>query len=125
MVDYCAFLEFLRHGGKEQYQGTGNDPHNVNSAAPLTSYRRRSHPIAAIVISCQACGLLRIAENYPGAHARASAHIHVAGDHAVEYTAIDSADRLRLAQVFAERSRRTVEGYVEDEMHVAVEVVAV
>ena len=72
------------------------------------------HPIPAIVVSCTTCGLIRIADGYTGAHARASAHVHLSGDHALEYSVIDTPERLKLAQACEERSRTAVKGYVHD-----------
>ena len=52
-------------------------------------------PIPAIVISCNACGLVRIADDYSAAYVRASAHIHPATHHGLEYTAVACTEPLR------------------------------
>ena len=82
-------------------------------------------PIPAIVISCHTCGLVRIADDYAAAYARASAHIHLSGHHDVQYTAVESPERLRLAEAFEQRSRKTVQGYVQDAMATTIEALPV
>jgi hypothetical protein len=72
------------------------------------------HPIPAVVVSCPTCGLIRIADDYAAAYARASAHVHLSGHHGLEYSAIDTPERLHLAEACQERSQRTVKGYVCD-----------
>jgi len=72
------------------------------------------HPIPAIVVSCSTCGLIRIADDYAAAHARASAHVHLSGHHDVEYSIIDTPDRLKLAEACQERSETAVKGYLYD-----------
>ena len=72
------------------------------------------HPIPAIVLHCSTCGLVRIADDYTAAHARATAHTHLSGHHSLEYSVIEAPERLRLAQAFEQRSRKAVRGYVED-----------
>ena len=82
-------------------------------------------PIPAIVISCHTCGLVRIADDYTAAYARASAHIHLSGHHEVQYTAVESPERLRLAEAFEQRSRKTVQGYVQDAIATTIEALPV
>ena len=72
------------------------------------------HPIPAIVLYCDTCGLVRIADDYAAAHARASAHRSLSGHIRLEYCVVEAPERLRLAQVFEQRSTKTIEGYVED-----------
>ena len=81
-------------------------------------------PIPAIVLFCNTCGLLRIADDYTAAHARATAHTHLSGHHGLQYTVVEAPERLRLAQAFEQRSRKTVMGYVEDPVAGALENLA-
>jgi hypothetical protein len=53
-------------------------------------------PIPAIVISCHACGLVRIADDYAAASARASAHIHPATHHEFECAGVACTEALRI-----------------------------
>jgi hypothetical protein len=71
-------------------------------------------PISAVVLSCTTCGFIRIADDHSAAHARAAAHMHLSGHQGMEYSIIESPDRLMLAQAFEQRSRKTVIGYVQD-----------
>jgi hypothetical protein len=82
-------------------------------------------PIPAIVISCHTCGLVRIADDYHAAYARASAHIHLSGHHEIQYTAVESPERLRLAEAFEQRSRKAVKGYARDEVATSLEALPV
>ena len=59
------------------------------------------HPIPAVVISCDACGLIRITDN--AAYARASAHIHPSTYHRSECTAACT-DRFTVTEAFEGRS---------------------
>ena len=81
-------------------------------------------PIPAIVLCCKTCGLVRIADDYTAAQARASAHTHLSGHQGLEYTLVEAPERLKLAQAFEQRSRRTVRGYVEDGVADALESLA-
>lgn len=69
---------------------------------------------SAIVLYCHTCGLIRLAENYTGAHARATAHTRLSGHAHIEYAVITDLERLRVAEAFERRSARTVNGYVEE-----------
>jgi hypothetical protein len=80
-----------------------------------------SHPISAIVLYCNTCGLIRIGDNYPAAHARAIAHTQLSGHAEIEYAILDDPDRLRVAEAFERRSARRVNGYVEDQLADALE----
>ena len=72
------------------------------------------HPIPAVVVSCPSCGLIRIADDYAAAHARASAHVHLSGHHDVGYSVIDTLQRLKFAQACEQRSEKAVKGYLYD-----------
>jgi len=72
------------------------------------------HPIPAIVLCCETCGLVRIADDYAAACARASAHRHLSGHIRLEYCVVEAPEQLRLAQAFEQRSTRTILGYVKD-----------
>jgi len=54
------------------------------------------HPIPAVVISCDACGLVRITDN--AAYARASAHIHPSTHHRSECTGVACTDRFKVTR---------------------------
>jgi hypothetical protein len=74
------------------------------------------HPVHAIVLCCITCGFMRLAQDYPGARARAAAHTHVSGHYDVEYAIVETPDRLRLAKAFEQRSQESIHGYVVDAM---------
>lgn len=72
------------------------------------------HPIPAIVLCCDTCGLVRIADDFAAAHARAAAHRHLSGHVRLEYCVVEAPERLRLAQAFEQRSTKTILGYIKD-----------
>ena len=82
------------------------------------------HRLPAIVLYCNTCGLIRVAEDYRGAHARATAHTHLSGHYDLEYSALDAPQRLRLAQALEQRSQKTIHGYVVDGMADALQSLA-
>jgi hypothetical protein len=71
-------------------------------------------PSPPVVLFCTTCGFIRLADDHTAAHARAAAHMHLSGHQGIEYSIIESPDRLMLAQAFEQRSRKTVTGYVQD-----------
>jgi len=81
-------------------------------------------PIPVIVLCCKTCGLVRIADDYTAAQARATAHTHLSGHRGLEYTVVEAPERLKLAQAFEQRSRKAVTGYVEDSVAHAFESLA-
>src|ERR1051325_3104065 len=80
-----------------------------------------SHPLPAIVLYCNTCGLIRLAVSDRAAHARATAHTEVSGHDRIEYSIITDPDRLRVAEAFERRSARRINGYVEDRFADALE----
>ena len=74
------------------------------------------HLVPAIVLYCNVCGLIRVADDSNAAHARATAHAQLSGHDAIEYSTVEDPDRLRIARAFERRSARTVSGYVEDRL---------
>ena len=71
------------------------------------------HPIPTIVLHCDTCGLVRIADGHAAAQERASAHRHLSGHTRLEYCVIEAPERMRLAEAF-ERSTRNISGYAKD-----------
>jgi hypothetical protein len=72
------------------------------------------HSLPAIALYCHTCSLIRVAQDYAGAHARATAHTHLSGHDDLEYSVLDAPERLRLARAFEQRSQKTIHGYVLD-----------
>jgi hypothetical protein len=79
--------------------------HEAPQEAPSTT---------AVPLSCSNCGLVRVSDDYPTAHARGKAHTSLSGHHALTYTLIEAPERIRLAHRVEQQSRKAVKGYVED-----------
>jgi hypothetical protein len=59
----------------------------------------------AVLLSCNACGLVRVRDDYTDAHERGKAHTRLSGHHAIKYSLIEAPERLQ-----KKRSRKTVKG---------------
>ena len=67
-------------------------------------------PQTAVLLCCQTCGLVRVADDAPAAQARGQAHQRFSGGHhQVAYCPIEAPERLRLARAFERRSRQKVD----------------
>jgi hypothetical protein len=60
----------------------------------------------AVLLSCNACGLVRVCDDYTDAHERGKAHTSLSGHHAIKYSLIEAPERLEKKK----RSRKTVKG---------------
>jgi hypothetical protein len=72
------------------------------------------HPVTAVLLCCQACGLLRVSEDYAGAHATGKAHSSLSGHSNIHYSLIEAPDRLRVIQACEQESTKPVKGYVKE-----------
>jgi len=61
----------------------------------------------AVLLSCNACGLVRVCDDYTTAHEKGKTHTRLSGHHGIKYSLIEAPERL---QEKKKRSPDTVKG---------------